>query len=254
MKPKYMLSALAFLLVMTMTTTAFAQGVFRLSSGTEARGRMNGHAEATGDISMFLINGTIDADNSGTVKIDYGVPITNDFGDTGTLDTIAVTVCGAARLQIEDPVPETGNRVSLSADQETITITVEACNDNGTGVINVEGVLLSLVGSGAESITASVTTSGGVRLLNDGDTVVISSVVSPLNDDTVTVAKKLELIRHTGEPGSGDKAPKKQIQAGCRGTAQRLLRWRRNSQAGFLRDPGRCLYHVGRVADDKIKL
>ena len=106
MKSKYMLSALAFLLVMTMTTTAFAQGVFRLSSGTEARGRMNGHAEATGDISMFLINGTIDEDNSGTVKIDYGVPITNDFGTTGVDDTIAVTVCNTTRLAIEDPVPE----------------------------------------------------------------------------------------------------------------------------------------------------
>ena len=32
--------------------------------------------------------------------------------------------------------------------------------------------------------------------------------MSPLNDDTVEVAKKLELIRHTGEPESGEKAPK----------------------------------------------
>ena len=59
MKQRFNISALAFLLVMTMTTTAFAQGVFRLSSGTESRGRMNGHAEATGDISLFLINGEI---------------------------------------------------------------------------------------------------------------------------------------------------------------------------------------------------
>ena len=219
MKSKYMLSALAFLLVMTMSTTAFAQGVFRLSSGTESRGRMNGHAEATGDISLFLINGNIDETGegtSGTVKIDYGVPITNDFSAVTSattddpLETITVTVCNTTRLKVEDPAETTGNRVSLSSDKETLTITIDDCDDDApsTEVINVEGVLLSLVGSGAESITASISTSGDVRLLNEGTAVVISSVVSPLNDDTVEVDKKLELIRHTGEPGSDDKAPK----------------------------------------------
>ena len=210
MKSKYMLSALAFLLVMTMTTTAFAQGVFRLSSGTEARGRMNSHAEATGDISLFLINGVLDdgvSNEIGTVKIDYGVPITNNIGaDDGD---VIVKICDDSPLTAAAEEGATGNRVSLSSDSETLTITVDVCDDDtGTQVINVEGVLLSLVGSGAESITASVTTSGDVRLLNDGDTVVISSVVSPLNDDTVEVAKKLELILHTGEPGADDKSPK----------------------------------------------
>ena len=38
MKSRYMLSALAFMVVMVMTTNAFAQGEFRVTSGTEARG------------------------------------------------------------------------------------------------------------------------------------------------------------------------------------------------------------------------
>ena len=216
MKSRFAFSALAFLLVMTMSTTALAQGVFRLSSGTESRGRMNSHAEATGDISLFLINGDIEqggaTPTSGTVKIDYGVPVTNDFSATADANTIGVTVCSNVRLAAAaaGAAAGSGNRVSLSSDMETITIVVESCDDDGdgAGVINVEGVLLSLVGSGAESITASVSTTGDVRLLNEGTAVVISSVVSPLNDDTVEVGKKLELIRHTGEPGSGDKAPK----------------------------------------------
>ena len=58
MKSRFVFSALAFLVVMTMTTTAFAQ-VFRLSSGTVSRGRDNGHAELTGNITLYLENGMV---------------------------------------------------------------------------------------------------------------------------------------------------------------------------------------------------
>ena len=82
MKSRAAFSALALLMVMTMATGAFAQGTFRVSSGIEPRGRMNGHAEEAGGITLFLLNGSIRADEDATVVIDYGVPITNAVAET----------------------------------------------------------------------------------------------------------------------------------------------------------------------------
>ena len=57
-----------------------------------------------------------------------------------------------------------------------------------SGSINVEGVLLSLVGSGASTVMATVTTTGDVRLPGGGNNrvTVIDSVVDPLTDDTAS--------------------------------------------------------------------
>ena len=67
--------------------------------------------------------------------------------------------------------------------------------------INVEGVRLSLVGSGLDNITASVTATGDVRLLGGANTVtVMNSIVDELDDDGIDVAETLTLIRHTGDP------------------------------------------------------
>ena len=66
MKSRFKILTMSTLLVLTMSTTAFAQVVFQLSSGTESRGRNNGHAEIAGDITLFLENGTLTAgDGSG---------------------------------------------------------------------------------------------------------------------------------------------------------------------------------------------
>ncbi len=45
LKTKYLLSALCMLVAMTMATSAFAQGIFSVSSSIEPRARMNGHTE-----------------------------------------------------------------------------------------------------------------------------------------------------------------------------------------------------------------
>ena len=57
MKFRFAFSAFCMLVAMTMATDAIAQGVFRVTSGTESRGRATGHAEKAGDISLFLTNG-----------------------------------------------------------------------------------------------------------------------------------------------------------------------------------------------------
>ena len=75
-----------------------------------------------------------------------------------------------------------------------------------TRAINVEGVRLSLVGSGFDSIDASVTATGDVRLLGGANTVtVMNSIVDELTDDGVDVDTTLTLIRHTGDPDDAAK-------------------------------------------------
>ena len=90
MKTRFVFSAFCMLVAMTMATGAFAQAVFTVSGGIEPRGRMNGHAETAGGVTLFLTSGTLAAyaegdpptGNRGTVVIDYGVDITNNIGTT----------------------------------------------------------------------------------------------------------------------------------------------------------------------------
>ena len=68
LKTKYALSAFCMLVAMTMATSAFAQGVFSVSSSIEPRARMNGQTEAAaGGITLSLESGQINTtDDAGT--------------------------------------------------------------------------------------------------------------------------------------------------------------------------------------------
>ena len=212
MKSRFAFSAFCMLVAMTMATGAFAQGIFTMSAGSEPRGRSNGHAEEAGGITLFLANGDIIAGDEGAVEIAFGVPITNEVGDHPGPDVmdnfINVNICGANDEAREDGGED--SPVEVNADDGTITITVDGDDnvcDGADASINVDGVLLSLVGSGATSIEATVSVTGAVRLGGGtGNRVtVIDSVVDPLTDDSVKVGQKLTLIRHSGEPADDEK-------------------------------------------------
>ena len=64
MKIRFAVFTLSLLMVLTMATGAFAQATFQVSSSSEQRGRLNGHAEKAGDISLSQISGTFTADDS----------------------------------------------------------------------------------------------------------------------------------------------------------------------------------------------
>ena len=79
MKRKFAFSAFCMLVAMTMATRAFAQATFQVSAGA-TQGRMNGHTEEAGGITLAVTSGSIGTDpdeDTGTVLIDYGVPVTN---------------------------------------------------------------------------------------------------------------------------------------------------------------------------------
>ena len=206
MKPRSAFSALALLVVMTMATGAFAQGTFRVSSGIEPRGRMNGHAEEAGGISLFLLNGTVRTDQPASIVIDYGVPITNAVANEATdanPNPISVAICPA---NTGDPTYVTATAAETVAvvSGNTITITASTDCDTVNDVINIDNVRLSLVGSGLDSIEASVAATGDVRLLTGGGRFpVISTIGDPLGDDDVE-ADEATLIRHTGNPDGRD--------------------------------------------------
>ena len=87
----------------------------------------------------------------------------------------------------------------------TITIIASTrCADELDDVINIDDVRLSLVGSGLDSVEASVAATGDVRLLTGGGRFpVISTIGDPLGDDDVE-ADEATLIRHTGNPDGRD--------------------------------------------------
>ena len=200
MKTRFVFSAFCMLVAMTMATGAFAQATFQVSAGA-TQGRMNGHTEEAGGITLALTSGAIgdQPGDNGTVRIDYGVPITNAL-DTAAGNNIVVDICTASGAMF---VPD-----NVEIDGSTITVTVVDGNvcDDTAGSINIEGVRLSLVGSGRDNITASVTGTGDVRLLGGANTVtVMNSIVDELTDAGVDVATTLTLIRHTGDPEEATK-------------------------------------------------
>ena len=123
--------------------------------------------------------------------IDYGVPIANDIGEDANM--ISVDICAGANGN-----QPAGNSVKMTTDKKKIEISVASCAVDET--INVGGVLVSLDGSGATSVTATISATGSVRLGGaNNELTLVDNVVDPLIDDNIKVGQTLELIRHTGK-------------------------------------------------------
>jgi hypothetical protein len=196
MRIKFAFSALALMVAMTMATSAFAQSVFSISSGIQPRGREHGHAELAGGVTLARTSGAIV--EAGTVVIDYGVSISNEIGDdtamaNNTANEISLLVCDA------NPVGNAG-LAKVSGNKITITVAAETNCSGDDARIDVSGVRLSLVGSGADTVTATVTATGRVRLTGNNRLTVIDTVADELTDAGVTVKDKVTLVRHTGKP------------------------------------------------------
>jgi hypothetical protein len=196
MRIKFAFSALALMVAMTMATSAFAQSVFSISSGIQPRGREHGHAELAGGVTLARTSGAIV--EAGTVVIDYGVPITNEVGNAvlnvNTMaNEISVLICNNTPAGNAAATKVSGNKITITVAD---TVTCDALDTR----IDVSGVRLSLVGSGADTVTASVTATGGVRLTGSNRITVIDTIADELTDDGVTVKDKVTLVRHTGKP------------------------------------------------------
>ena len=200
LKGKHMLSAFCMLVAMTMATSAFAQGVFSVSSGVEPRARMNGQTELAGGITLSQENVDADALN-GTLTIDYGVPVTNTVADADTPAVNAEDGAGENFIRITGSCFSATTATATAEDSSiTVTFTEQACSNGGT--IDVSGALLAIAGQGvAGELTANISASGNLRLGSGANRVtVINDIVDELADDGVAVprGKKAILVRHTG--------------------------------------------------------
>ena len=90
MKFKFAVFTLSLLMMLTMTSSAFAQGfgLFNVYPTSEARGRLHGYGEMAGDITFLLQppSTLTSTSASDTITITYGARIDNDIAATGTAD------------------------------------------------------------------------------------------------------------------------------------------------------------------------
>ncbi len=193
LKTKYLLSALCMLVAMTMATSAFAQGIFSVSSGVEPRAREHGFTEAVGDIALRLLTTTEVDEGVGTLSIDYGATITNPATGSDAI-TVTGTGCFENGLTASDP------------DDRNLTVAISATRSCVVGDrINVTGVLMAISGSGLTAdIEATVAVSGGFQLPSGGNRVtIVNAVVDELTDAGVSNGKAgadiLTLVRHKPE-------------------------------------------------------
>ncbi len=198
LKTKYVLSALSFLVAMTMATSAFAQVTFTVGSSIESRARMNGQTELAGGITLTRASGSTTAIGEGSVTINFGTTITNSvgtragIGDDVPANTIGVEICGT--------LGQEGMTGNVARSGSTLTITVDGITCGDGTVIDVSGVRLAIAGQGLSDVSANITSSGEVRLASGSNEVtVIDNIVDELTDRGVT-ADKVTLIRHTALP------------------------------------------------------
>ena len=195
LRTKHAFSAFCMLVAMTMATSAIAQNILSVSSGVEPRARENGQTELAGGITLRVENlsNTVGMlAHSGTLIIDYGVPITNRTaviagGDTGCFSGAIATYTGSMMtIAIGDPAEE--NSAPCTA----------------TSTIDISGVRLAIAGSGLDSaVEASISVDGDFRLESGGNrSTVINAVVDELTDRGVSngrnVSGVMVLARHDG--------------------------------------------------------
>jgi hypothetical protein len=175
LKAKNVLSALCFVVAMTMATSTFAQGTFTVSSTPTSRARSTGHTEITGNITLAL-TGPIGATPAagGTVTIALNVPITNDeIAAAGSAIEVVGSGCfGGGTVAAGDDFP-TGADALADAD-------VSVNNLGGT-------VVLTLAGKAAAACAA-------------GDSIIVSNVHASVTGLAVNSQLKANI---SAAPGSG---------------------------------------------------
>ena len=218
MRFKFAVFTLSLLMILTMTSSAFAQGfgLFNVYPTSEARGRLHGYGEEAGSVTFLwqAPSVLVSTSASDTITITYGARIDNDIAvDGATPGTdIAIRVCSndfVDRIDtatVSTPTSPTTQplKAMVNGDKITVRLAGSTCNTDAA-VIDVSGVRLALAGEGQDDITANVRGGGAVRLVGATEFLVIRSIVDELTDAGVKVKPAVTLIRHTGAPKSDGK-------------------------------------------------
>lgn len=221
LKSRYVLTALALLVAMTMATTAMAQVSLTVSSTPTSRVRNNDHTALVGDVSLTIF--AVGADpTGGTLTLDYaGLGITNaqSGGAANTHIEVVGTGCfnnpGTTGLDSSFPAAADGlDDADVTVNNNAGTIVLNMFAGAGCAVghsITISNVHVTVAGSGLSSLNANVSTSPGSGYLitaGQNNPTVISSIQDPLVDANLSssgpgTARAVALTNGLIPPGGG---------------------------------------------------
>lgn len=206
LRMKNILPVFVVLLFLGVASTAFAQVSCNVASTPVSRDSATGLTEPAGDVTFACTaTGTTNSTSGATITVSYGLPITNDTATPGAAYFIAKPIAVNNTVVAGCPAPTS---VTVSNAAGSVVIQMGAI---GTGVIGFQcnytltGVLLGLSGSGATSVSATVSVSPGNNLLitaGQNTPTVVTSVLAPIVASGVTVSAGPALIPTTGASGA----------------------------------------------------
>jgi hypothetical protein len=180
MQLKKLLMPLMVILLMGMTTTAFAQLTCSVSSTPVSRATQTGHTEPAGDLTFTCAEGTGATDDA-TFTIDFLAPITNDedypgVGPAGGGVSITNTTgvfAGAGTVAVQSINHETG--------QVVLTVEGTATVAGNTSTFTLTNVLVSLVDVTTGNLRATVSVSPGdnISIVANQDSATVISAIRP---------------------------------------------------------------------------
>jgi hypothetical protein len=182
---------LLVILIMGMTTSAFAQLTCGVASTPVSRATITGHTERAGDLTLTC-SAAVGATPTlaATVTIDYGVPITDNTVYPVAPNNVSIaSPTGSFAAAGQTP---TISSVANSTGQVILNVPAQAAPADGT--FTITNVLVSLNGSGKTSLSANVSVSPGSNLLiTAGQNVatVITTILPGLGAPSLTGAAAL---------------------------------------------------------------
>lgn len=207
LKSRYVLTALAVLVVMSLATAAMAQVTFNVSSTPTSRARTHGHAELVGDVTFTVANpGGTPVAGTHTLTINYGIPITNDESETAAPESIQIIAStggcfdgttGADGLfeDVADNVADDDAAWNYAGG--TVTLTLQDAGACVTGDwVSVRNVHASVVGLPNAVYKAQVSTSptGGYLIQASQDQpTIIATILDELDGGVSTTGSCLFL-------------------------------------------------------------
>jgi hypothetical protein len=195
LKSRYVLTALAVLVVMTMATAAMAQVTLQVSSTPTARARTHGHAELIGDVTFTVLDaggaGVMPVAGTHTLTVTYGIPIVNDDEDgVGSSIEVIGTGCFAGVVTMDGkflPAPDaaTDEDVSFNFAAGVVSLNLQditTCNAGDfVAIVNVHASVVDLPNA-LYKAQVSTSPTGGYLIPSGGDQpTVITTILDELD-------------------------------------------------------------------------
>jgi hypothetical protein len=197
-----LLMPLLVILLMGMTTSAFAQLTCSVSSTPVSRATETGHTEPAGDLTFTCAQGPA-ATTDATLTVDYLAPITNseDYPAPGAagggISITNQTNCFAGAVVEVDDVNNESGQIVFTVD----AVPGSAVDPDPTCSFTITNVLVSLVAVDTSNLRATVSVSPGdnISIIANQDTATVITSIRPGLGD-IEVDEGPARFLSTGDP------------------------------------------------------